>query len=91
MASPDATSPSNTNITISKRVVGGTKPTYRGGRGGAGNYTGFAEEERLRKETEEKMRREAEERVIRDVEAGLARPPKAYGGHGGAWEMRDMN
>jgi hypothetical protein len=72
-------------------VIGGAKPTYRGGRGGAGNYTDFAEEERVRKEAEEKMRREAEERVVRDVEAGLARPPKAYGGHGGAWEMGDMS
>ena len=94
MASPDATtptSPSNPNIAISKRVIGGAKPTYRGGRGGAGNYTDFAEEERVRKEAEEKMRREAEERVVRDVEAGLARPPKAYGGHVGAWEMGDMS
>jgi hypothetical protein len=97
IASPDATSPTsptstsnNNGISISKRVIGGARPTYRGGRGGAGNYTDFAEEERLKKEEEEKLRREAEERVVKDVEAGLARPPKAYGGHGGAWEMGDM-
>jgi hypothetical protein len=96
VASPDATSPtsppnpSNPNISISKRVLGGAKPTYKGGRGGAGNYTDFAEEERLRKEEAERIKRETEERITKDVEAGLARPPKAYGGVAGAWEMGDI-
>ena len=89
--SPTSTSPAFTSgIGISKRVLGGAKPTYRGGRGGAGNYTDFAEEERLRKERAEMERRETEERITRDVEAGLARPPKAYGGKAGAWELGDM-
>jgi hypothetical protein len=94
VASPDATSPvsppSTPGIGISKRVLGGAKPAYRGGRGGAGNYTDFAEEERRRREREEVERRETEERITRDVEAGLARPPKAYGGRGGAWELGDL-
>lgn len=68
-----------------------SKPTYRGGRGGAGNYTDFAEEDRLRKEEEERVRRETEKRIEKDVEAGLARPPRAYGGIGGAWEMGKMD
>lgn len=88
-----ATSPSsasNAKIGVSQRVLGGAKPTYRGGRGGAGNYTDFAEEERLKKEEEERVRRETEDRITRDVEAGLARPPRAYGGAGGAWEMGEM-
>jgi len=50
----------------------------------------IAEEERLRKEEEERVRKETEERICRDVEAGLARPERAYGGAGGAWEMGDM-
>ena len=74
----------------SKKVLGGAKPTYKGGRGGAGNYRDFAEEERLAREKEEKTKREMEERVARDVEAGLARPESAYGGVGGAWEMGSM-
>ena len=100
VASPDATSatsptttashPNNPNIGTSKRVLGGSKPTYRGGRGGAGNYTDFEQEERLRKEEEERVKRETEESITKDVEAGLARPPKAYGGAGGAWEMGNM-
>jgi hypothetical protein len=77
-------------IAVSKRVLGGSKPTYRGGRGGAGNYTDFEAEERARKEEEERLRIEIESRIERDVEAGLARPPKAYGGIGGVWEMGDM-
>jgi len=68
-----------------------SKPIFRGGRGGAGNYTDFAEEERVRKEEEERLRRETERRIEKDVEAGLARPPKAYGGMGGAWEMGSMD
>lgn len=68
-----------------------SKPTYRGGRGGAGNYTDFAEEERVRKEEEERIKRETERRIEKDVEAGLARPPRAYDGVGGAWEMGRMD
>ena len=93
ISAPDAasaTSLSNPNIAISKRVLGGAKPSYRGGRGGAGNYTDVAEGERVRKEEEERVKRETEERITRDVEAGLARPPRAYGGAGGAWEMGSM-
>jgi hypothetical protein len=77
-------------IAISKRVLGGSKPTYRGGRGGAGNYTDFEAEEKAKKEEEERLRIEMESRIERDVEAGLVRPPKAYGGIGGVWEMGDM-
>lgn len=76
-----------------QRTIGSSKPTYRGGRGGAGNYADPEAEERVRKErleAEEKARIEVERRVEKDVEAGLARPPKAYGGAGGAWEMVDM-
>lgn len=71
-------------------------PRYRGGRGGAGNYTipdtaaMKAERERKEKEEEEKAIRLVEERIRQDVEAGLAKPAKAYGGVGGAWELRDM-
>lgn len=76
--------------------MGQSKPTYRGGRGGAGNYTDFEAEERARKEEEEKVRVDVERRVERDVEAGLARPPMAHTGRGGAyqtaaaWEMVDL-
>jgi hypothetical protein len=69
--------------------VGQSKPTYRGGRGGAGNYVDFEAEERERREEEERVRADVERQVERDVEAGLARPPRAYGGPG-AWEMVDM-
>ncbi len=67
-----------------------SKPTFRGGRGGAGNYYDPAEEEKKRKEEEERQKREVEERIERDVEQGLAKPPRAYGGVGGAWEMGSM-
>lgn len=50
----------------------------------------YAEEERLKKEEEERRRRETEMRIERDVEAGLARPERAYGGAGGAFEMDSM-
>jgi hypothetical protein len=69
-------------------VLGGSKPTYKGGRGGAGNYTDFEAEERARREEEERVRAEMERRVERDVEAGLERPARAYGGVvGGSYEM----
>jgi hypothetical protein len=81
-------SASRPGIGVSKRVLGGSKPTYRGGRGGAGNYTDFEAEERARREEEERVRAEMERRVERDVEAGLARPARAYGGVvGGSYEM----
>lgn len=95
-ASPYATSTSASLFGTTKRVVGQSKPTYRGGRGGAGNYTDFEAEERARKEEEEKVRVDVERRVERDVEAGLARPPMAHTGRGGAyqtaaaWEMVDL-
>lgn len=85
-ANPSSTS--RPGIGVSKRVLGGSKPTYKGGRGGAGNYTDFEAEERARKEEEERVRAEMERRVERDVEAGLARPARAYGGVvGGSYEM----
>jgi hypothetical protein len=68
-----------------------SKPTYRGGRGGAGNYYDAEAEEKQRREEEERVRKQTEERIERDVEAGLARPPRAYGGVGGAFEMGRMN
>ncbi|KUJ20956.1 uncharacterized protein LY89DRAFT_420656 [Mollisia scopiformis] len=74
----------------SSRALGSSKPTYRGGRGGAGNYGSFEEEERLKREAEEKKRAEVERAVERDVESGLARPERAYGGKGGSWEMGSM-
>jgi hypothetical protein len=81
-------SASRPGIGVSKRVLGGSKPTYKGGRGGAGNYTDFEAEERARREEEERVRAEMERRVERDVEAGLARPARAYGGVvGGSYEM----
>jgi hypothetical protein len=67
--------------------VGQSKPTYRGGRGGAGNYTDFIAEDHWRKQEEERVRLDMERKVEQDVEAGLPRPPRAYGGVGGAWEM----
>lgn len=82
-----------TSTQSTKKIIGQSKPTYRGGRGGAGNYVDFGEEERLKKEREELeegKRKEMEANVERDVEAGLARPPRAYGGVGGAWEMSSM-
>ncbi|PMD66375.1 uncharacterized protein K444DRAFT_114746 [Hyaloscypha bicolor E] len=42
-------SASRPGIGVSKRVLGGSKPTYKGGRGGAGNYTDFEAEERARR------------------------------------------
>lgn len=63
---------------------------YRGGRGGAGNYRDEVEEERQRDEEEARLRETMEKRVQADVEQGLARPPRAYGGVGGAWEMGSM-
>jgi hypothetical protein len=36
------------------------------------------------------MQKVTEERISRDVEMGLARPARAYGGVGGAFEMGDM-
>lgn len=73
-----------------KVAVGQSKPTYRGGRGGAGNYyEDPAVEEKRREEEEERRRKEMDLRVEKDVEAGLARPARAYGGlSGGAYEMK---
>lgn len=71
----------------SSRTLGSSKPSYRGGRGGAGNYTDFDAEEKERKETEARRREEVERAVEKDVESGLARPERAYGGKGGSWEM----
>jgi len=79
------------NISTKKTpVVGQSKPTYRGGRGGAGNYyEDPAVEEKRREEEEEERRVKMERAVERDVEAGLARPAKAYGGvNGGSYEMK---
>jgi hypothetical protein len=75
----------------STRVIGASKPTYRGGRGGAGNYIDFEAEEKEKREREERIRREVEEGVERDVERGLARPERAYGGKGGSWEMGSLD
>lgn len=71
-------------------MVGQSKPTYRGGRGGAGNYTDFEEEVRKKRDEERRVREEMERRVERDVEAGLARPVKSYQGGPAAFEMGDM-
>ena len=90
MTSADATSPTSPNVSISKRVLGVAKPSYRGGRGGAGSYADSAGEEKVRREEEERMRVATEERITRDVERGLSKPPLAYGERGGTWEMRSM-
>ena len=46
-------------------------------------------ERRRKEEEEERRRKEMDRRVERDVEAGLAKPPRAYGGlSGGAFEMK---
>lgn len=66
---------------------GASKPSYKGGRGGAGNYEWAGSEEeatRARKEEEDIRRKEVERAVQKDVESGLARPEKAYGGAGGS-------
>lgn len=87
-----ADSDTATSETGSKKTpsVGQSKPLYRGGRGGAGNYyEDPAVEEKRRAGEEEERRKEMERRVERDVEAGLARPAKAYGGMtGGSYEMK---
>ena len=44
--------PVRPGIGVSKRVLGGSKPSYKGGRGGAGNYTDFEAEEKARREEE---------------------------------------
>ncbi|KAE8451300.1 hypothetical protein EG329_004465 [Mollisiaceae sp. DMI_Dod_QoI] len=76
----------------SQRILVSSKPTYRGGRGGAGNYvsTEADEKEMERKEQEEKKRVEVQRAVERDVESGLARPERAYGGVAGSYEMNNM-
>lgn len=69
-------------------------PTYRGGRGGAGNYVDLGEQEKLRQEEEEKITREKaeiEKRVLRDLESGLARPEKAYGGRRAVFETGSVS
>jgi hypothetical protein len=85
LAQVSATTVSPTSEPRKSSVI--SKPTYRGGRGGAGNYTDFAEEQQLRMEEEKRLRKEMEERIAGDVEAGLSRPAKTYGGIGGSWEM----
>jgi hypothetical protein len=67
-----------------------SKPNYRGGRGGAGNYVDYVQEERLKKEQEEQTRKETQARIEKDVEVGLARPERAYAGPGGSFEMGGM-
>ncbi|KAH6719961.1 hypothetical protein DL95DRAFT_145699 [Leptodontidium sp. 2 PMI_412] len=67
-----------------QRVLGSSKPTYRGGRGGAGNYFDDGEEKRRVEEEERRERereREVQGRVEEDVERGLKRPERAYGGN----------
>jgi hypothetical protein len=96
-ASPNPTSTASTtpsssaSISGTKRTAGQSKPTYRGGRGGAGNYTDFEADEKRRREEKERLRAEMEKRVEADIEAGLARPPRSYQGVGGAWEMGSLS
>lgn len=75
----------------SKRTIGSSKPTYKGGRGGAGNYGSLEQEEQERRQQEQKKRDQVEKAVERDVESGLARPERTYGGQGGSWEMGDVS
>ncbi|KAF8864196.1 hypothetical protein BDZ45DRAFT_57028 [Acephala macrosclerotiorum] len=78
---------------ISYSNPGAAKPSYKGGRGGAGNYRteDAKEEERKRRNEEERRRMEVQRVVQRDVESGLARPERAYGGAGGggAYKMKE--
>ena len=84
--------PSKSTTPVSPNVA--SKPTYRGGRGGAGNYVDLGEKEKVEQEEEERIAREKagiERRILRDVESGLARPEKAYGGRGAVFEMGIVN
>ncbi|PVH72069.1 hypothetical protein DL98DRAFT_611875 [Cadophora sp. DSE1049] len=63
---------------------GSSEPTYRGGRGGAGNYFDDGEEARRIEEErveEEGRKREVQGRVEEDVERGLKKPERAYSGN----------
>ena len=80
--------PTSTAPTAAKKAIGQSKPAYRGGRGGAGNYIDPEGDQKRAQEEEERRRKEMEGKVERDVEAGLARPERAYGGVGGAFEMK---
>lgn len=84
------TSPSANPILTKKIIAQANKPVYRGGRGGAGNYVDPEIEKKLKMERDQEERRKVEERVERDVELGLSKPPQAYGGLAGAWEMGSM-
>ncbi|KAK0113188.1 hypothetical protein ONS95_014886 [Cadophora gregata] len=67
-----------------QRVMGSSKPTYRGGRGGAGNYFDDGEEARRLEEEkveEERRKREVQGKVEEDVERGLKKPERAYSGN----------
>jgi hypothetical protein len=85
-----STSPAANPVLAKKIVAQANKPVFRGGRGGAGNYVDPEAERRLEKEREDEERKKVEERVERDVELGLSKPPRAYGGLAGAWEMGAM-
>jgi hypothetical protein len=76
---------------VPQRMLGSSKPTYKGGRGGAGNYGSLEEEEKGKRELEQRRREQVEKAVERDVESGLARPERTYGGQGGSWEMGDVS
>jgi hypothetical protein len=83
--------PTSTAPTKKVPAVGQSKPTYRGGRGGAGNYyESSAADEKQKAEEDERKRQVLDRMVERDVEAGLAKPPKAYGGMaGGSFELKE--
>ncbi|KAL3423682.1 hypothetical protein PVAG01_05429 [Phlyctema vagabunda] len=89
-ARPGLTSSSSSSSSIPKSVNIPSSTTttarYRGGRGGAGNYS--VPESPAERERKARLERAAvDERIRLDVDAGLAKPPRAYGGVGGSWEM----
>ncbi|RDL40754.1 uncharacterized protein BP5553_00733 [Venustampulla echinocandica] len=74
---PTSTSPPSTPQAV-QAPASGTTATYRGGRGGAGNYSWEeGDEERKRKEEEGEKEKEVRKRVVDDVDMRLAKPGRA--------------
>lgn len=82
IADLDSILPTSTSPPSSPRqtpTAPGTTAAYRGGRGGAGNYSWekAEEEERKRREEEEEKEEEVRKRVVDDVDMQLAKPGRA--------------
>jgi hypothetical protein len=88
LSSPPTIPDRNSSIPTHKPSAENEKAVYRGGRGGAGNYSwgvddGAAEEKR-RQEEDERIREEKIKQMVKgEVEGGLMAPPKALAGKGG--------